>query len=70
MCCGETKENWKPFQLGAVSARKSLLDLTQKTLGAFGYLEPNSVTLHHRQAISFWPPTRGPGRALADYAAV
>lgn len=26
--------------------------------------------LHDRQAISFWPPTRGPGRALADYDAV
>ena len=58
------------LSVGNGFGRKSLLDLTQKTLGAFGYLEPNSVTLHHRQAISFWPPTRGPGRALADYAAV
>jgi hypothetical protein len=41
-------------------SRKSLLDLTQKTLGAFGYLEPNSVTFMVAERFHFGRPLAGP----------
>jgi hypothetical protein len=40
--------------------RKRLLDLTQKTLGAFGYPEPNSVTFMIAERFHFGRPLAGP----------
>ncbi len=40
--------------------RKRLLDLTQKTLGAFGYLEPNSMTFMIAKRFHFGRPLAGP----------
>ncbi|MGO9770409.1 MAG: hypothetical protein ACLPSW_12800, partial [Roseiarcus sp.] len=36
------------------------MDLTQKTLGAFGYLEPNSVTFMVAERFHFGRPLAGP----------
>ena len=47
------------LSVGSGFGRKSLLDLAQKTLGAFGYLEPNSVTFMIAKRFHFGRPLAG-----------
>jgi hypothetical protein len=65
MRAGEVLRRRKEGKLEILSVRsrfgrKRLLDLAQKTLGAFSYLEPNSVTFMIAERFHFGRPLAGP----------